>query len=307
MLNRLNRVNVVGREQISVMEHPPVESRISWGAILAGIAVAAVAQIAFNMLGLAIGASAIDINDGEIIGMEFEDATIAWMAGSILISLFIGGWIAGRLSGTSDETDGALHGLTVWAVSGIISFLILTLLLGSILNGVSNLVGRGLSLAGTSIEEAVPEVAEAIDLRDSVREGIRGEIRTLRNSPNEIDNTTLFVSLDRLLREDNDVRRQELIDILVTQLNIPVEEATATVQRWEQTYRDAVANVDELTEQYADDAADTTAVAAGMAFMGMFLGAFAAGAGGMIGAQNQRQIVYTRSMVGTAAVPGTGD
>ncbi|MBZ0318560.1 MAG: hypothetical protein K8L91_19255 [Anaerolineae bacterium] len=304
---RLNRLNVIGREQVTVSERPPLESRVSWGAILAGIAVAAVTQIALNMLGLAIGASAIDVAEGEIIGMEFETATIVWMSASILISLFVGGWVAGRLAGTADETDGALHGLTVWAVSGILSFLLLTLLLGSILNGVSNVVGRGLSLAGSTVEAFGPEVAEATDLRDSTRESIREEIRTLRNSPNEFDLTALFVSLDRLLRDDNDVRRQELIDLLVEQGGVTLEDATAAVARWEEAYRNAANNLEEVTERYADDAADTTAEAAGLSFIGMILGAFAASAGGMIGAQNQRYIVYTRNIVSTATAPGAAD
>jgi hypothetical protein len=84
------------------------------GAVIAGAAVALAIALMLNALGA--GATTIDAT-----GRDSPSASscgigaAVWLLISNLIGLGVGGYIAVRLSGTSDNTDGTLHGLAVWA------------------------------------------------------------------------------------------------------------------------------------------------------------------------------------------------
>jgi MFS family permease len=147
---------------------PAVRSRISWGAIIAGVVVAMILQVAMNMLGLSIGAAALDPGEPNALTPGFGTATVLWMAASILISLFVGGAVAGYMSGRVGRNEGLWHGLTVWAVTTILALWMLTSAAGSVLNGVTNALGQGLGLLGASAAEIVPEVADTAVLQDSL-------------------------------------------------------------------------------------------------------------------------------------------
>lgn len=96
---------------------------ISWGAILAGVVVTVVAQIALNMLGMAIGASTINpISERNPIEPGFGTAAVLWFAGTGLLALFAGGWTAAYLTDTYSHGNGLLHGLVTWAVSTLLVF-----------------------------------------------------------------------------------------------------------------------------------------------------------------------------------------
>ncbi len=102
---------------------PALPPRISWGAVLAGGLVAVAVGALLNLLGLAVGATTLD----PATPGDSPSASLLAMAGGLwlllanLIGLGMGGWVAARLSGTSDDTDGVLHGLSVWAVGFLLS------------------------------------------------------------------------------------------------------------------------------------------------------------------------------------------
>src|SRR5690606_13671551 len=100
---------------------PAALRRDSWQAILSGVAVAIILQLALNLLGLSIGASTIDpLYEQDPLQIEFAAGVVLWMAASVLLSMCAGGWVAGRMPGMLDQTDGILHGIVTWAV---VSFL----------------------------------------------------------------------------------------------------------------------------------------------------------------------------------------
>ena len=71
--------------------------------------------------------------------------------------------MAARLSGTADDTDGVLHGLSVWAIG----FLLSAVLVGNALagaattavQGATNVVGGAMQGAGQAIGQAAQAVA----------------------------------------------------------------------------------------------------------------------------------------------------
>jgi signal transduction histidine kinase len=77
--------------------HPVGLARITWSSVIAGAVAAIAAQVLFATLGLAIGLSVPGTAEG--IGIF---AGIWWLVTG-LISLFIGGWVAGRFAGVVNE------------------------------------------------------------------------------------------------------------------------------------------------------------------------------------------------------------
>jgi hypothetical protein len=97
---------------------PVAVRRISWGAVLAGAAIALVAQLALSLLGLAVGLASFDLT-GAVTPERLRGVgadTAVWLVFSSLAALFCGGLVAGRLAGFRRTLDGALHGVVTWAL-----------------------------------------------------------------------------------------------------------------------------------------------------------------------------------------------
>ncbi|HVK08293.1 MAG TPA: DUF2188 domain-containing protein [Gemmataceae bacterium] len=88
-----------------------VGSRVSWQAILAGVAVAGAVYLLLTLLALAIGVSTMDhiqnrtfAISGAIVGLV-----------SLLAALFLGGNVASRLSTRETRGEAILYGIILWA------------------------------------------------------------------------------------------------------------------------------------------------------------------------------------------------
>jgi hypothetical protein len=128
--------------------------RISWGAVLAGSAVGLVFQTWLAMLGVAIGASTIDplkeANPMSGVGI----GSVVWLGLSILLSSFVGGWVAGRLAGVPRRMESALHGAVSWAVATGATFLLMGTVFGAMLGGASKIAGGAMNAAGGAASAA---------------------------------------------------------------------------------------------------------------------------------------------------------
>jgi len=145
-------------------------SRVSWGAVFAGLVMATALQITLTVLGAAIGLTALDGDDS---GKAFGIGAAIWALLVPLITLFIGGSTAGKLAGGRDRADGFIHGALVWALS----LLLATWLLGT---GASRLLGGTLNLAGNltgSAVNAAGQVASRGELDPSDARGAGAQAR----------------------------------------------------------------------------------------------------------------------------------
>lgn len=115
---------------------------LSWGAVFAGSIVAVVSMIVLNLLGVAIGAATLNVGTNlEAFGV----GSGIWWGLSVLLSLFFGGWIAGRLSNSLDRGEGMIHGLVTWGVVVLASVLTLTSAVGTMLGGAFSVLGNQVS------------------------------------------------------------------------------------------------------------------------------------------------------------------
>lgn len=100
---------------------------VSWKAVLAGGAIAVAVGAMLNLLGVALGAAAID--PYELTRGEAEGFTVGagiWIAIANAVALFVGGFVASRTAKHSDHHKGVLNGLTVWAIAFLLAILIAT-------------------------------------------------------------------------------------------------------------------------------------------------------------------------------------
>lgn len=134
------------------------ESQIKWGAIFAGLAVGIAAQMAFTLLGLAIGAWSIDLRDARP-GAGIPLGTGLWSGISMLVSAFIGGYVASRLSGSSARMGGLYHGAVLWGVTSIVFGWVATTALSVMIGGLFSTFGTGLQMLNQSVGPAVSAAA----------------------------------------------------------------------------------------------------------------------------------------------------
>lgn len=122
--------------------------RVRWGPIISGVLVALATQLVLSALGAAIGLSGLSgsgaprTNAGDVgVGIGI------WSIISLLIGLFVGGWVTARASGPMNRNTALLNGAILWAT---------TLALGSWLlaSGVSGAFGVAASNAGEVVNQA---------------------------------------------------------------------------------------------------------------------------------------------------------
>lgn len=134
--------------------------RISWGAIIAGTVAALAVQLLLTLLGVSIGAWAIDPAAGSE-GMEGIGLGAGiWALVSFIIALFCGGWIAGRMSGLGSKLDGLLEGFLVWGAVTVLTFTLLTTTIGGILGGAAGLAGNALAAGGEQVDDPQQTIQE---------------------------------------------------------------------------------------------------------------------------------------------------
>lgn len=135
---------------------------ISWGAVFAGVLVAIVTQMLLTLLGLGIGLATIDPLEEANPASGLGTGAAIWYGVSTLLSLFMGGWVAGRLAAAPRTFDNTLHGVLTWCLTTLLTFYLLTSAIGRIVGGVGSLVGSTVRAVGTGAAAVAPGLADAV-------------------------------------------------------------------------------------------------------------------------------------------------
>jgi hypothetical protein len=118
----------------------PNFSAIRWGAVFGGVASGSATYLLLTLLGVAVGLTAIDPREGGVAGVTL--ATGIWTGISLLASAFVGGYVAGRLSGLARASDGMLHGFVSWGVTTLLYVFLAMSALGAVLGGTFRVIGE---------------------------------------------------------------------------------------------------------------------------------------------------------------------
>jgi hypothetical protein len=145
--------------------------RIAWSAVIAGSLVALAVGLVLAILALGLGLGAVDVVSGE----DAESGAITgavgvWWTVSAMLSLFVGGWVTGRIAGGPFVPGGVFLGILVWALVTLASFYLLT-------TTVSTLVGGPLAVATDSVYGVLREVESQPPMDAEPIEGLDEEDR----------------------------------------------------------------------------------------------------------------------------------
>lgn len=261
--------------------------RISWGAVFAGVVIALVTMLLLNMLGLGIGAGAINPNQENPFAGIGTGAIVWWIV-SLLISMFVGGWVSGRLAGIPRTQDSVLHGLLSYAVFTLFSVFLLTSAVGSVISGVGSVISTTLSVAAKGVEKAAPAVANVVqgqlaqngvdlgtlkqDARDLLRDTGKPELQpeNMRQQGSVAGNNAqksmkqaaenpgqagdIADSLvDRLFNRGQNIAsaadRDAVVNVIMKRTGKSREEANQIVDRWENTFNQVKVKADSLKQE----------------------------------------------------------
>jgi hypothetical protein len=107
------------RAMAEVIAEPPgvaVQSRVSWGALLAGAAVGVATYTVLALLGVAVGLTVVNGAAPENVGI----GTGIWAFVSLVIAMFFAGWVTTQCTVGETQTEAVLYGVVVWAVTATV-------------------------------------------------------------------------------------------------------------------------------------------------------------------------------------------
>ncbi|HEY4136346.1 MAG TPA: hypothetical protein VGO34_14155 [Alphaproteobacteria bacterium] len=274
---------------------PALLRRVSWGAVIAGAIVAIAVGALLSVLGVAVGATTIDaVERASPSAGTLGLASGIWATFAALLAMGIGGYVAARLSGTTSNQDGILHGLTVWALALLLGTAVAASSLASIagvaVRGAGAAVG-GVAVAAGATAGGAASKFDPAQLLDPVRRTLGG------TNVDNMSNEQVAREVSGLVRTRlttgawPEGSRDRLNALVAKSTGISEQEASQRIDAAEQQIKDAMAQAEEKARQAADAAARATAMAAFWAFAALLLGAIMATIGACIGT---RHAVYYR-------------
>jgi hypothetical protein len=278
-----------------------VVRRTVWSAVFAGVVIVLIAQLCLTLLGVGIGAAAFDpFRDGNpAAGLGIGSAL--WILVTALLSLFAGGWVAGRLAASTDRTESLLHGVLTWGLASLVSFFLISTAVGRVVSGGASVVGTALGMTGQGIAAAAPKIAETVgaavgvddlSLADVQREArkLLAETRRPELAPRNLERRATQLGreasqsaaeaakrpgmageeleglLERVLGRGRQVvqaaDREALVNVIVARTEMSRDEASRTVARWEAQLADARQAVSRTAENAVEKTREVADAAA---------------------------------------------
>lgn len=285
------------------IEHTAVVDSRSpcWGAIVAGLVAAMGVHFLLLMLGTAAGLGAVEpVTDDNPVASFGMGAAIVWSI-SALISMGVGGWVAGRCAVRVHSVSGGVHGFLVWSLATIITLFLVTSGTTKLASGSAQLVGQGLSAAGEAAG-GVAEMAKAATeesgalINSFVEEATESRGRDIAPAQVIAARREIGQAARRLFAEGGDLRdpaaRSAVVQALQKGTGTSEADANRMVDGWIASMESARQNLEQMKEaaatkarEVADQSADALAKAAWWTFVGFLLGALAATFGGRTGAR----------------------
>ena len=262
-----------------------LRNRVSWGAILAGVAAALVVQLLLNILGIGIGASAVDAAntaDNPTAG-NFSLTSGVWFTLSGIIASLVGGIVAGRLCGTSDSNTARWHGFVSWCVATLLIVYLLTSAIGGLIGGTFSALGSTLGGAGRAAASAATGIAQ-----NTNGDALQAQVKRLVN-PDDTqtaqENVTTYIRASASGdKQAADASRDRAVDSLAKMANVSPDEARTRLTQAEQQYRQGIDTAKQKATQAAEATRKGVASAGIFGFVALALGALAGWLGGGFGA-----------------------
>lgn len=243
---------------------------ISWGAIIGGLVSGLAAYILLALLGIAAGLSAITPETAEPVG-KVPLMTGIWTSISLVLSAFVGGYVAARMSGLSRIADGILHGLVAWGASTLVFAFLITTSVGAALGGAFSLLGQGAKVAGVTAGGVASSKSTQNQLESLLKGSAGGGNITA-------DNVTAV--RDKLQAGDRD----GAIEVMVNQMGFTRDRATQVVDKGSVLFGQTRNLPREARETAATAVSGLSKITWGL-FVGVLLSLGLGVAGGVVGSK----------------------
>jgi len=156
----------------------PVRSRVSWGAIFAGAAMAFTVYFILSLLGTAIGLSVRDRVEGENLGI----GAVTWAGVSLILALFVGGYVASQCAVGENKAEATIHGIMVWGVLFIAIVWLATSTVRSGFSALVNVAHTGTGATDRLTREGWEEAARRAGVPTEQIDRMRGELNRNGNA-----------------------------------------------------------------------------------------------------------------------------
>lgn len=291
--------DVIDRE--SMLIDPAIaRPSISWGSVLAGSAAAIATQIGLTQLCLGVGLSFYEPSQpGSSISSIATGEAWALIATAI-VSLLVGGWVAGRVARHTSPTDAGIHGGLVWAVYGVAAVLFVATAAGLVTGGAVYMAGESVTALATGASAVAPAATAIVaptwdELKTQIQEEA-DKVDTAKPSDERLaERSRLMELLASSFADDTSPaqkasEKNELIALVASQTGVSPAAAGRAYDQWQSAWQKAtarfdaqVAEAEATAKAAAADAAEQASTTALYAFLATLLGLAAAVIGGVLG------------------------
>ncbi|WP_152049571.1 DUF2188 domain-containing protein [Tautonia marina] len=159
-LDERRMTRTINDETIRLHDVTSVGSRVSWSALMAGAVVALTVYVSLGTLGVAVGLSTAGTD--AVGGSTLAIGAAIWAAISLLVALFMGGFVTSRSTVGERKDEAMIYGLLLW---------------GTIFVAVVVLTGLGLNLGvGGMLQQVTgPNVAPTLTEAQLVDAGLTNQ------------------------------------------------------------------------------------------------------------------------------------
>lgn len=289
---------------------PP--TKVSWGAIFAGVVTALGLWILLYALGLALGLSTINPQNTES-ARSSGIFTGIWSLLSPLIALFVGGIVAGRCAGVQTKASGGIHGLVMWGLTTLVGLWLVGNLVSALAGGLFSVgktavqaTGAAVS-AGASQAGGVGQAAKSfgLDANDALRP-VNERLQAQGKPPvtaRQLEAATRDV-VQTAVRQGR-LDRETLVSAIASKTNLSRADAEDVANRVEAQFNAFQGKAGQAVQQVqtgALKAADVTGKAFWGVFGALFLGLVSAILGATVGVSKRQRVLAE----GTVVTPPEG-
>lgn len=276
-------------------------SAVSWGAILAGAAVAAALSLILLVLGTGLGLSSVSPWTRDGPGAQaFGIGTVLWLSFMQFTASGMGGYITGRLRVRWPNTDDdevffrdTAHGFLAWAIAALAMATLLAAAAGRIIDGAAS---ASTAVSGTAMTASIAEAATAASTaRDTDRssyfidtlfqqDASAGDALDGGPMPPKVTAAVLHaLSTGSLDDGDREALRAEVVrrnGLSTNAAEQRIDDAIARLQT-------STGNADNVSRELADVARKASAKLALWLFATLLLGAFVASLTAVLGGRQR--------------------
>lgn len=284
-MSRTDRV-IVNSDRRDRFDGTPVR-RTSWGAVLAGALVALMTTLLLTLLFTGIGLQSFNPASSNDPAAGLGTGSIIAIIVTNLLSLFLGGYVAGRLAGSPRRGDGVLHGILTWGVLTLATIYFLSTALGSLIGGVSNIIGTtvgGIAQGAAAVAPAATDAAQEQGVDGNFIQQQINQFLTDAGVQNpEQTGQELVQRITQRVQAGESLTSPEAQEEFTTFL---AQNSELTEQEIEQQVQGFQQQIDQTQQQVVQTAEEVTDVAGSSliwGFVGLLLGAVVAVLGSVAG------------------------